>query len=182
MPKEPTSLSVLVALLLLAVPPARAQQYYLNLTASYKSTNSAGVLVTTKMTAPSLVNEIMLEPSVGRGHSLVFDLESGEVRVINKASGDVVGAWYLFTADTTVSNADGTKSEVYWNVSCPVDSGFEGTAVGTVQVTRGLENEITRFKMIGKFTLRYQPEGDGARRVYTGVFTTGARYVAPNVL
>lgn len=181
MPQQPRTLSLLFALLLLAVPAARAQQYYLNLTASYKSTNTAGVLVPTKMTNPTLLNEILLAPSVARGHSLVFDVESGEVQVIHKASGEVLGAWYVFAADTTVSSADGSKSEVYWTISCPVDTGYEGTAVGTVQLTRGLENEITRFKMTGKFTLRHQPEGGGAARVYTGVFSTGARYIVPNV-
>src|SRR5690349_13528033 len=51
--------TLLLALLLLAVPSTQAQQYYLNLTASYKSTNSAGALVTTKMSAPSLLIEIL---------------------------------------------------------------------------------------------------------------------------
>jgi len=173
--------TLLLALLLLAVPSTQAQQYYLNLTASYKSTNSAGALVTTKMSAPSLLIEILRDTSLGRGHSLVFDIDSGEVRVVEKTTGEIAGAWYLFTVDTAVSNLDGTRSEVYWNVTCPVDSGYQGTAVGSVQVTRGLENEITRFKMTGKFTLRYQPEDGGAPRVYTGIFTTGARYVAPNL-
>jgi hypothetical protein len=174
-----TSLGLLLAHLWLAVPSARAQQYYLNLTASYKSTNSAGALVTTKMTAPSLLTEIFGDPLVGRGHALVFDIESGEVKVLEKSTGESVGTWYVFTLDTEVVNADQNKAEVYWNVTCPADPGFAGTAVGTVQITRGLENAITRFKMIGKFTLRYQPENGGSPRVYTGVFTTGARYIAP---
>ncbi len=179
MRKKLPSLALLASLLLLAVPTVRAQQYYMTLTASYKSTNTAGALLTTKVSASSLLTDIFIDPTVARGHTLVFDVESGEVRVIQKSTGEDLGAWYVFTPDTAIGTLDGTKSEVYWTISCPADSGYEGTAAGTLQITRGLENEITKFKMIGKFTLRYRPESGGSPRVYTGVFTTGAKYTPP---
>lgn len=178
MPKK-SVLPCLIALCLFALSPIHAQQYYLNLTGSYKSTNQAGVLVTTKMTPAGTLSDIFPDPLMARGHALIFDIESGEVRVINKATGENLGAWYVLTVDTSVSSGDGSKSEVYWTISCPSDAGFVGSAVGTVQVTRGTENEITKFKMTGRFTLRYQPDWDASPRVYNGVFTTGARYVAP---
>ncbi len=179
MRKKLTLVAVLASLVLLALPSARAQQYYITLTASYKSTNTTGTLLTTKVTASSLLVDIMQDNAVARGHSLIFDVISGEIRVINKATGEDLGAWYVLAPDTSVATTDGTKSEVYWTITCPSDSGYEGTAVGTVQITRGLSDEIVKFKMIGKLTLRYQPEGGGSPRVYNGVFSTGARYTPP---
>jgi hypothetical protein len=179
MAKKRTSLFVLFGLVLLVAPSAWAQKYYLNLTATCRSTNSAGTLVNSRLSAPGLLNEIIPDPTVARGHCLVFDSESGEVQIIYKGTGEVLDTLYVFTLDTSVSNVDGTRSEAYWTISCPLDAGYQGSAVGTVILTRGLENEITRFKVHGKFVLRHQPAGEGRPRVYSGVFTTGARYVAP---
>jgi hypothetical protein len=169
--------SSVLGLLLLGLLTAGAQQYQLNLTATYKSTNAAGVLVTTKMTTPTLLGEIFSDGPTARLHQLVFDVGTGEVLVIQRGTGEVIGTWYLFAVDTLVENSSGDKAEVYWNVTCPTDDGYQGTAVGTVQISRDGE-EITRFKMAGKFVLRYQGS-DGSQRVYSGVFSTGARYVAP---
>jgi hypothetical protein len=169
--------SFVLGLLLHGVSAATAQQYQLNLTATYKSTNSAGVLVTTKMTTPTLLNDIFSDGPIARLHQLVFDVQTGEVLVVQRATGEVLGAWYLFTVDTLVEDGSGTKAEVYWTVTCPSDEGYQGTAVGSVQIVREGE-QITRFKMNGKFVLRYQAS-NGESRVYNGVFTTGAQYVAP---
>jgi len=176
MARKSALLSFVLGLLLHGVSISSAQQYQLNLTATYKTTNSAGAIVTGKMTTPTLLNELFSDASMARLHQLVFDVETGEVLVVQKGTGEVLGAWYLFTVDTLVESSDGSKAEVYWNVTCPVDEGFQGTAVGTAQITRDGDT-ITRFKISGKFVLRYQ--GEGGTRVFSGVFSTGAPYVAP---
>jgi hypothetical protein len=178
MAKKLGFLPIFLGLFLHGAVTGSAQQYFINLNAVYRTTNSAGVLVTARMTVPSLMNEIVGEGPVARTMALVFDVETGEVLVVQKSTGVVLGAWYQFDLDTTVNAADGVKAECYWDVSCPADDGYRGTAVGTVQTVRGTENELIKFKMNGRFTLRYQGEG-GATRVYSGVFATGARYIAP---
>jgi len=170
-------LSLVFGVLLSGISTSRAQQYQLNLTATYKSTNSDGTITTTKMTTPTLLNEIFTSVPTARLHQLVFDVQTGEVLVIQRGTGENLGAWYLFTVDTMVEDSHGTKAEVYWNISCPADDGYQGTAVGTVQLTREGE-AITKFKMNGKFVLRYQGS-NGEQRVYNGVFSTGAEYTAP---
>lgn len=171
-------LPIVLGLLLQGIVTCSAQQYLINLTATYKSTNSAGVIVTTKMTTPTLLNEIFADVPTARLHQLVYDVQTGEVLVVQKATGEALGAWFVFDTATAVTSGDGTKAEVYFDVSVPSDENYEGAGVGTVQVTR-VGDEITKFKMAGKFTLRYEgPEGTPSR-VYSGVFTTGALYVAP---
>lgn len=178
MAKKSAYLPILLGLLLLGAINSQAQQYLLNLTATYKTTNEVGQLVNAKMTTPTLLNEIFADVPTARTMVLVYDVETGEVLVVQRATGVVLGAWYQFTLDTSVETANGSKSENYWTITCPVDEGFAGTAVGTVQILRDEQEAITKFKMQGKFSLRYQGESSSTR-VYSGVFSTGARYIAP---
>jgi hypothetical protein len=177
-----TAVLSLLALLGSAGLSSAADRYHFNLSVTGKTTNEVGNLVTVSTTSSRLIREIAEENDVPPSSlAMIYERSTGNVLIVDRASGDTLGEVITLTPDVSVSNATDTLSQVYFQITNPGEENFKGSGVGTAKTTRDSLGDERSFKFNGKLFVAIQAvEGDTGTEVFTGVFST-SRVFTPTI-
>jgi plastocyanin len=152
--------------------------FLVNVSGSFRTTNALGKVVVTPEKSKDLVADCASDHQLNPADlSLVYDLEADTIKAVQSSSGSTVCALITFAGGTSVTAADGLRTErqafVFWEDSQEAN----GSVAGTELSTRGLHGELLKFSFRGSIQFGLEMYEGEPPKVFQGTFTTGRMFV-----